>query len=640
MPWAPPSQAIPRLVMPGLAANQAEYLRMEAEAMRRGASVHEYRKAEVAGKLTPPSSPKSAQPEPVQIKNTVPIPVEVVRAPDPKPTVPELPAAPPYQPPSRLDRYDPSLSTTTAPDPVKFQPAIPPTTQPDVPTTAPPTGNPQWVQHLIDGIAGANRHVLIEGQSGSGKSIMARHIAFERMAKGEEVHVVDPGHGTSTWKGAASVFGADTAGTDAAEFLKETLASRKKQKGELEAALGREAGTEDFKPMTIVFSDFKKLMQDFPKLATELNAMLQEARKFNIAVLAEAASISGIKGVDSMRTNFAQHVKMLGATATDPQRRAIVGDTTEDTPNLPLYKDRFDPSIVRKPTVEPPPEPEVFDPMKLARARIEAEERQKQVEDAYKSLKPPDPKPVVSFFEALLDFAQGVRGTLGGTLGATFGALLDITSAVRKFRRGRAEAAKDAPRPPSAIPVDAPPSAIPVPESERAPVAPVASVVPTAQVAKAEVGAGEAASGMAKLAAAAGVAAAVVTGMVKAFNAVVGEANNMAEKYGEYNPEIAQAQAMAEIRKITGDMRRAQESSGELAAFIQAQSEMQDRWENVKTAIMKKLIPVVTGILEILSRLLNIVDSKDAERVDDPTSLLLNTNWFDRAGQDGGAPRV
>lgn len=34
------------------------------------------------------------------------------------------------------------------------------------------------------------------------------------------------------------------------------------------------------------------------------------------------------------------------------------------------------------------------------------------------------------------------------------------------------------------------------------------------------------------------------------------------------------------------------------------------------------------------------IDEVDNRKTQDPTSLLLDTDWFDRAGQSGGAPRV
>ena len=130
------------------------------------------------------------------------------------------------------------------------------------------------------------------------------------------------------------------------------------------------------------------------------------------------------------------------------------------------------------------------------------------------------------------------------------------------------------------------------------------------------------ASGMGAAAAVA-VVGAVVAAVVIGFKSLISEADKMTERYGEYNPEIAQAQAMAEVRKITNDMRRAQEAGGELAAYIEAQSEMQNRWEDVKVALMSKILPTITGILEIMSVLLGIAAQRDTEELMDPTSVIM-----------------
>lgn len=307
-------------------------------------------------------------------------------------------------------------------------------------TTAAATtkGEPDWVKRLVDGVEGANRHVLIEGMSGSGKSVMTRNVAFQRMEKGEEVHVVDT-HTPEQWKGAASVFGAKTAGADAAEFLKQLREGFYARKEEA-AAQGKELTQADFKPMTIVLSDFKKLLQDYPKLASEVNAMLQEGRKFNVSLLLDAASMSGIKGVESMLPNIAQKVRLtaeVGATG-EVERKAVIGGKKFDTPILSDFKDRFDPSIIRKPAAPepppPPPPPPQFDPMAEAMKRRESERRAAQVREAYKEQFGDDD--ATSPLDKVLEVAGKFRGVIGGFAGALIGVGLDM---VAEFQRAQAE---------------------------------------------------------------------------------------------------------------------------------------------------------------------------------------------------------
>ena len=235
-----------------------------------------------------------------------------------------------------------------------------------------------------------------------------------------------------------------------------------------------------------------------------------------------------------------------------------------------------------------------------------------------------------------------MRGTLGGTFGTLVGVALDITNRIYKARTEADKAevkVKEVPptaafAPPEAPPPTAffPPTALlstqagppqPMPEKVAPHLAkpkPPKAVIPPPPVAE------EGAAGVGGMGAAAAVAVvgAVVAAVVIGFKAIVGEANQMVTKYEEYSPEIAQAQAMAEVRKITGDMRRAQESGGELAEFIKAQSEMQEHWEDLKTKIMTKIIPVVTGILEVLGALFGLASKRDTdEELKDPTTVLL-----------------
>ncbi len=128
--------------------------------------------------------------------------------------------------------------------------------------------------------------------------------------------------------------------------------------------------------------------------------------------------------------------------------------------------------------------------------------------------------------------------------------------------------------------------------------------------------------------------------------------NQSVDTYGEYSPQIAQAQAQAEIIQTLGDMRRAKEVGPELARFVLAQSEMQQKFEEVKIKLLIGLVPLVTNILEAInmalssgqdiadaireiaapiSALRDIIDNirgdnKDAKISDvkDPTEMLLD----------------
>lgn len=81
---------------------------------------------------------------------------------------------------------------------------------------------------------------------------------------------------------------------------------------------------------------------------------------------------------------------------------------------------------------------------------------------------------------------------------------------------------------------------------------------------------------------------------------VMKELDKSVERYGEYSPVIAQAQAVAEIRQTMGDLRRAQEVGKTMAQYVMAQSDLQQKFEDIKVKLMVKIIPIITRILEVL----------------------------------------
>lgn len=79
-------------------------------------------------------------------------------------------------------------------------------------------------------------------------------------------------------------------------------------------------------------------------------------------------------------------------------------------------------------------------------------------------------------------------------------------------------------------------------------------------------------------------------------------ANSQAQIGGEYNPAIATANAMAEVEKVRGDMKRSEYLAPELSDFVQAQSKMSESWEDLKAVFGKALIPVLTKIFDLVGK--------------------------------------
>lgn len=130
-------------------------------------------------------------------------------------------------------------------------------------------------------------------------------------------------------------------------------------------------------------------------------------------------------------------------------------------------------------------------------------------------------------------------------------------------------------------------------------------------------------------------------------------------KYAEMNPQIAQAQAINEIKQTMGDLRRAQESGPQLARYLQLQGEMQQKFEDIKIKILLKILPIVNAIGTIMEKLVpsgegieqaitalhapfaalvavanmiaNIQEDANRPEIHDPTDLIINL----QTGQPG-----
>lgn len=495
MPWAPPNKPIQAPVLEGMRRDQAEYLRLESEAARRGMSVKDYKKAEVDAK-------SSAIP-------------------------PEQPSKPPPPPP--VDRT--GLATAGA----GMASAI--------------------VGNLYDGLfdalkqgkdkfAGVRDPVLAKAKASFDQGLINSAKDLQNLAQaGFDPHLAGL---SQTRPIPAQVQVAPDPDSD------EEIARRRKER---EDARNKRLG------------EFATNEQDFYK---------EYKQPPPSQPAAPPSHESGTAGPE-VTYDFAW---------VSPRTRERLEREKEEKDNLDLAKKRVKREEKRAAVdaeyakLKPPPPPTAdppFDPIALAKKRVEAEKKRAAVDVEYAKLKPK------SATDSLLDLAQSIRGTLGGTLGTVVGAGLDIVSNVRKNKTTEAAAGGE------------------------------------------DVGdaATEAGSSLAALVPVVGTTIAVVGGLTKVFTTLLGVANEMATRYGEYNPEIAQAQATAEIRQIMGDMRRSQENSREIAELIEAQSEMQQKWEDIKVAAMSKIIPVLTGVLEVLGSLLGIASRPEMKEIEDPTEAIL-----------------
>lgn len=311
----------------------------------------------------------------------------------------------------------------------------------------------------------------------------------------------------------------------------------------------------------------------------------------------------------------------------------------------------------------PVPRPE-FDPMEVAKKRRDSERRAAQVQDAYEKEYGEQSKR--GSLDLIFAKISTLRGTLGGLLGTTVGAGLDIFHLMRREqfeqekKDKRKQLLKEADEASAtkfadvADKYDADPrsttmagsisSALSLakkgfgvgdkPSKSKSPDLPSASSLAPAPEDGTGIDRGEdpykATTGIAGAIEKFGgyvpvIGAAVISvgAAVSVMSSLMNSVNRMAENYGQYSPEIAQAQALADIRKTLNDMNRAYKSSDEMSKFIEAQSNMEQRWEDIKLKIMMVVIPILTDILDTVARLLSIAEG-DQFDVQDPTEVILN----------------
>lgn len=279
--------------------------------------------------------------------------------------------------------------------------------------------------------------------------------------------------------------------------------------------------------------------------------------------------------------------------------------------------------------------------------------------------------PVETELGKLLGALGPLRGSLGGVLGPAGGATLDIMSGLDKAGGLGMDSFAGAAGPAGLIALAAMKADRYVRDMMKGAVNTVsglaegvasASSDPAGPIAAMGQAASSAADKLGPLSYTATIAGESLKGLASVMQAI----NATAERYGEYSPQIAQAQAVAEIRQTMGDFRRAQEVSGEISKFLIAQSDLQQRFEDVKVRLLNQMLPVITqmvgqielivssaenamrgfelvsdpltAIAEAARRLINLKEDENAPEVEDPTAQLNNPRFFETPDVGGWSP--
>lgn len=136
-----------------------------------------------------------------------------------------------------------------------------------------------------------------------------------------------------------------------------------------------------------------------------------------------------------------------------------------------------------------------------------------------------------------------------------------------------------------------------------------------------------------------GMFASAITVATGAVHGLIDGVKGYADKLSPFSAQLSVAQAQAEMRSTLGDLRRGQQMGPDLAKFVEQQSKLDQSWEDVKMAFMKKVVPVLTKILEFLTTLLGahqaaqdnlnkIAETQTQEWRDRWDKLADSINWI------------
>jgi hypothetical protein len=230
----------------------------------------------------------------------------------------------------------------------------------------------------------------------------------------------------------------------------------------------------------------------------------------------------------------------------------------------------------------------------------------------------------------VLDFLGAVRGTLGGLFGRLVGGGLDVAAAVGKMGGGGGKGAGGAGggaagaaggaltglAGSAAMAVGAVGAAVAVLDTFRQAATGAISALGgfAAQLISPQadpsqyadlVGRGLQAMGdkLFYVNPALGTLASVAGAAYEALGAVMKSLDGMAERFRRFSPDVALAEAQANVAQTLGDLRRAQEAGPQLAEYVRARTEIQQRWEDTKVRIMMRLV----GLAETMMSSLNTV---------------------------------
>ncbi len=106
-----------------------------------------------------------------------------------------------------------------------------------------------------------------------------------------------------------------------------------------------------------------------------------------------------------------------------------------------------------------------------------------------------------------------------------------------------------------------------------------------------------------------GIFANTVGGATQALGQFMKVLDAQVDRYSGFSPQLSVAAAMGELRTTLADFGRAQAIAPDLIRYVEARTELQNQFEDTKIKLLERVVPVVTNIMESISRLWPLIEA-------------------------------
>jgi hypothetical protein len=100
-----------------------------------------------------------------------------------------------------------------------------------------------------------------------------------------------------------------------------------------------------------------------------------------------------------------------------------------------------------------------------------------------------------------------------------------------------------------------------------------------------------------------------VGGATQAMGQFMRAVDAQVDRYSGLEPNLAVATALGELSVTLQDFRRAREISPDLIRYVQARTELQNRFEDTKIKLLERIVPPLTDMMETLNRIWPVIDA-------------------------------